>query len=198
MSYFLKIILISILMLKVKLAYGNDAKAGLPQLDLSTYPSLIFWAIISLVLGYILMRYLVTPNIKSILNLRETNIQNDLVKAKSSNQEAEKIKQTILKNQEDIRLKSKTIIDQALTESKTIIENADNEISKKMNLKIIETEKNLTKLQDNVINEIVNNADEITAKVINKPLSLLLINLRACYNSTITSDGLTYCISTCS
>ena len=168
MSYFLKIILISILMIKVKLAYGNDAKSGLPQLDLSTYPSLIFWAIISLVLGYILMRYLVTPNIKSILNLRETNIQNDLVKAKSSNQEAEKIKQTILKNQEDIRLKSKTIIDQALTESKTIIENADNEISKKMNLKIIETEKNLTKLQDNVINEIVNNADEITAKVINK------------------------------
>jgi len=168
MSYFLKIILISILMLKAKLVYGSDIKAGLPQLDLSTYPSLIFWAIISLVLGYILMRYLVTPNIKSILNLRETNIQNDLVKAKSSNQEAEKIKQTILKNQEDIRLKSKTIIDQALTESKNIIENADNEISKKMNLKILETEKKLINLQDNVINEIVNNADEITVKVINK------------------------------
>ena len=155
-------------MLKVKLVYGNDAKAGLPQLDLSTYPSLIFWAIISLVLGYILMRYLVTPNIKSILNLRETNIQNDLVKAKSSNQEAEKIKETILKNQEDIRLKSKTIIDQALTESKNIIEKANNEISKKMDLKILETEKKLIHLQDNVINEIVNNADEITAKVINK------------------------------
>ena len=168
MTYFFKFVLILILILKVNLVYGNDAKAGLPQLDLSTYPSLIFWAIISLVLGYILMRYLVTPNIKSILNLRETNIQNDLVKAKSSNQEAEKIKETILKNQEDIRLKSKTIIDQALTESKNIIENADNEISKKMNLKILETEKKLINLQDNVINEIVNNADEITAKVINK------------------------------
>ena len=168
MTYFLKIVLILILILKVNLVYGNDAKAGLPQLDLSTYPSLIFWALISLVLGYILMRYLVTPNIKSILNLRETNIQNDLVKAKSSNQEAEKIKQTILKNQEDIRLKSKAIIDQALNESKKIIENADNEISKKMNLKILETEKKLINLQDNVINEIVNNADEITVKVINK------------------------------
>ena len=168
MSHFIKIILFLTMMLKVKLVYGNDAKAGLPQLDLSTYPSLIFWAIISLVLGYFLMRYIVTPNIKSILNLRETNIQNDLVKAKSSNQEAEKIKQTILKNQEDIRLKSKTIIDQALNESKKIIENADNEISKKMNLKILETEKKLINLQDNVINEIVNNADEITVKVINK------------------------------
>ena len=168
MSYFLKIVLILILILKVNLVYGNDAKAGLPQLDLSTYPSLIFWAIISLVLGYILMRYLVTPNIKSILNLRETNIQNDLVKAKSSNQESEKIKLTIINNQEDIRLKSKAIIDQALTESKKIIEKADNEISKKMDLKILETEKKLINLQDNAINEIVNNADEITAKVINK------------------------------
>ena len=168
MSYFLKIVLLLILVLKVNLVYGNDAKAGLPQLDLSTYPSLIFWAIISLVLGYILMRYLVTPNIKSILNLRETNIQNDLVKAKSSNQEAEKIKQNIQKNQEDIRLKSKTIIDQALAESKNIMEKADNEISKKMDLKILETEKKLISLQDKVINEIVNNADEITTKVINK------------------------------
>ena len=168
MSYFLKIVLILILILKVNLVYGNDAKAGLPQLDLSTYPSLIFWAIISLVLGYILMRYIVTPNIKSILNLRETNIQNDLVKAKSSNQEAEKIKQTIQENQENIRLKSKTIIDQALAESKNIIEKADNQISKKMDLKILETEKKLINLQDKVINEIVNNADEITAKVINK------------------------------
>ena len=168
MTYFLKIVLNLILFLKVNLVYGSDAKAGLPQLDLSTYPSLIFWAIISLVLGYILMRYLVTPNIKSILNLRETNIQNDLVKAKSSNQEAEKIKQTILKNQEDIRLKSKTIIDQALSEAKNIIEKDDNEISKKMDLKILETEKKLINLQDKVINEIVNNADEITAKVINK------------------------------
>ena len=168
MSYFIKIFLSLILVLKVKLVYGNDAKAGLPQLNLDTYPSLIFWAIISLILGYILMRYLVTPNIKSILNLRETNIQNDLVKAKSSNQESEKIKQNILKTQEDIRLKSKTIIDKALSESKNIIENADNEISKKMDLKILETEKKLINLQDNIINEIVNNADEITTRVINK------------------------------
>lgn len=168
MLYFLKIVLFLTLILKVNLVYGKDAKAGLPQLDLSTYPSLIFWSIISLILGYILMRYLVTPNIKSILNLRETNIQNDLVKAKSSNQEAEKIKQTIQKDQENIRLKSKTIIDQALAESKNIMEKADNEISKKMDLKILETEKKLISLQDKVINEIVNNADEITTKVINK------------------------------
>jgi F-type H+-transporting ATPase subunit b len=64
------------------IVHASDTKAGLPQLDLSTYPSLMFWAVISLIIGYFLMSFLVAPNIKSILNLRETNIQNDLVKAK--------------------------------------------------------------------------------------------------------------------
>merc|ERR1711998_385619 len=103
-------------------AEADDGKAGLPQLDFNTYPSLVFWSIISLIIGYILMKYLVTPNIKSILNSRETNIQNDLVKAKTSNQEAEKIKQSIIKNQEDIKSKSQKIISDSLLESKQSIE----------------------------------------------------------------------------
>ena len=77
-------------------AQADEGKAGLPQLDFNTYPSLVFWSVVSLIIGYILMRYLVTPNIKSILNNRETNIQNDLVKAKTSSQESEKIKENII------------------------------------------------------------------------------------------------------
>ena len=49
-------------------AKAVEPKAGLPQLDFNTYPSLIFWSVVSLILGYLLMKYLVTPNIKSILN----------------------------------------------------------------------------------------------------------------------------------
>ena len=117
MLYFIKLFLISIAIINVGIANASEAKTGLPQLDLNTYPSLMFWSIVSLILGFILMKYLVTPNIKSILNSRETNIQNDLVKAKTSNQEAEKIKQSIIKNQEDIRSKSQKIITNALAGS---------------------------------------------------------------------------------
>ena len=86
MLYFIKLILTSAVIINARTSFASEAKTGLPQLDLNTYPSLMFWSITSLIIGYILMRYLVTPNIKSILNLRETNIQNDLVKAKTSNQ----------------------------------------------------------------------------------------------------------------
>ena len=71
------------------------------------------------------MSYVVTPNIKSILNLRETNIQNDLVKAKASNQENEKIKEDILNHQKEIKLRSQKLINEALSNSKLTLEKTE-------------------------------------------------------------------------
>ena len=168
MLFFIKLFLTSIAIINVKIAIASEAKTGLPQLDLNTYPSLMFWSIVSLIIGFILMKYLVTPNIKSILNSRETNIQNDLVKAKTSNQEAEKIKQSIIKNQEDIRSRSQKIISNSLLESKQTIEKKDKEISAKLELKVSEAENKILHTQNIVINEVVSSAEEITANVVKK------------------------------
>jgi F-type H+-transporting ATPase subunit b len=148
--------------------YANDTKAGLPQLDLSTYPSLMFWAIISLLIGYFLMSYVVTPNIKSILNLRETNIQNDLVKAKTSNQDNEKIKQDIMKHQIEIKLRSQKIINEALSISKTAIEKTEDDISKKVNSKISKAGNKIKETQKNTISDIIGNADDIIMEIVKK------------------------------
>ena len=168
MLYFIKLFLTSIAIINVKIAIASEAKTGLPQLDLNTYPSLMFWSIVSLIIGFILMKYLVTPNIKSILNSRETNIQNDLVKAKTSNQEAEKIKQSIIKNQEDIRSRSQIIISNSLLESKQTIEKKDKEISAKLELKVSEAENKILNTQNIVINEVVSSAEEITSNIVKK------------------------------
>ena len=149
-------------------AIGSETKGGLPQLDLSTYPSLIFWSIISLLIGYFLMRYLVTPNIKSILNSRETSIQNDLVKAKSSSQEADKIKQTIINNQEEIKLKSQSVINGALLEAREMIEKDEKDISNKLDQKVSNTENKIINTQKQVIDEVISSAEEITANIVRK------------------------------
>jgi F-type H+-transporting ATPase subunit b len=149
-------------------AIGSETKGGLPQLDLTTYPSLIFWSIISLLIGYFLMRYLVTPNIKSILNSRETNIQNDLVKAKSSSQEAEKIKQTLIKNQEEIKLKSQSVINNALLEAREMIEKDEKDISNKLDQKVSKSENKIINTQKKVIDEVISSAEEITTNVVRK------------------------------
>ena len=168
MLYFTKLFLTSIFIINVETVIASEAKTGLPQLDLNTYPSLMFWSIISLILGFVLMKYLVTPNIKSILNSRETSIQNDLIKAKTSNQESEKIRQSIIKSQEDIKSKSQKIISDAILESKQSIEKKEKEISAKLELKVSEAEKKIIDTQNTVINDVINVAEEITADVVSK------------------------------
>ncbi len=168
MLYFTKLFLTSIFIINVETVIASESKTGLPQLDLNTYPSLMFWSIISLIIGFVLMKYLVTPNIKSILNSRETSIQNDLVKAKTSNQETEKIKQSIIKTQEDIKSKSQKIISDAILESKQSIEKKEKEISAKLELKVSEAEKKIIDTQNTVINDVINVAEEITTDVVKK------------------------------
>jgi F-type H+-transporting ATPase subunit b len=167
MSYFIKSFFYFTLV-SSNIVHANDTKAGLPQLDLNTYPSLMFWAVTSLIVGYFLMRYLVTPNIQSIINLRETNIQNDLVKAKASNQESEKIKQTIINHQKEIKLRSQKLINEALSVSKLAIEKTEEDISKKVNSKISRAELNIQEIQKKTISEIISNADEIIIEIVKK------------------------------
>ena len=167
MLYFIKLFIYFTFM-SSSIVHASDTKAGLPQLDLSTYPSLMFWAVISLIIGYFLMSFLVAPNIKSILNLRETNIQNDLVKAKASTQENEKIKQEIIDHQKDIKLRSQKLINEALSDSKLSIEKTENDITKKINSKISKADKNIQELQKDIISDIVNSADEIIIEIVKK------------------------------
>ena len=164
-----KITLISLIMVTISdITFASDKKTGLPQLDFNTYPSLIFWSIISLVIGYILMAYIVTPQIKSIINLRETNIQNDLIKAKTSNEESEKIKKEVLSNQEEIKLSSQTLINDALLETKKLLEESEKKISEKMELRISKAEQKINETKDNVLTEILSNTEDLTVGIVQK------------------------------
>ena len=164
-----KITLISLIMVTISdITFASDKKTGLPQLDFNTYPSLIFWSIISLVIGYILMAYIVTPQIKSIINLRETDIQNDLIKAKTSNEESEKIKKDVLSNQEEIKLSSQTLINDALLETKKLLEESEKKISEKMELRISKAEQKINQTKDNVITEILSNTEDLTIGIVQK------------------------------
>ena len=169
--YFLKNILF-LFILSTNSGFAYASEKGLPQLDLETYPSLIFWSIISLLIGYILMAFIVTPSIQSIINIRETNIQNDLIKAKNSNEEAQIIKNTLSYKQEEIKLNSQNIINQAISEAKTLLDNSEKKISNKMNVKILEAEQKIHKSKNEVISELLNNAEDITRDIIQKFTSI--------------------------
>ena len=167
MPYCNKFILVLLLFMNSYFAaQADEGKAGLPQLDFNTYPSLVFWSVVSLITGYILMKYVVTPNIKSILNNRETNIQNDLVKPKTSSQQTEKLNENIINSQTELKTRSQLIVNQALSETKQNIEKKEKDINQQLNEKVIKAEKRIMETQKLVIKEVISNAEELTAKVI--------------------------------
>ena len=177
MYYTKKIPLVSLIIVaSSQITLASEKKAGLPQLDFDTYPSLIFWSIISLVIGYFLMAYLVTPQIKSIINLRETNIQNDLIKAKTSNEESEKIKNEVSKNQAEIKLSSQTLLNEALLETKKLLDESEKQVSEKIELRIKKAEQKINETKDNVISEILNNAEDLTKDIVQKFTSIKPLN----------------------
>ncbi|MCC2646617.1 MAG: hypothetical protein K0R02_682 [Rickettsiaceae bacterium] len=53
----------------------------MPQLDLATYPSQIFWLTIFFVSLYIFVKTYVAPAIESLINLRDNKIEHDLNEA---------------------------------------------------------------------------------------------------------------------
>ena len=167
MSYYRKFILVVLLFANTSfVAQAEEAKGGLPQLDFNTYPSLVFWSVVSLIIGYILMKYLVTPNLKLILNNRETNIQNDLVKAKTSSQETEKIKENIINSQKELKSRSQLIVNQALSETKQAIEKKETDTYLTLDEYVVIAELQIIETQKLVIKEVIDNAEELTAKVI--------------------------------
>ena len=81
---------VALLALAPAIAAGaEEGGAGMPQLDVSTYPTQIFWLAVTFVFLFIALRVLALPRIGAALEMRRAKIDDDLTKAASSREEAE-------------------------------------------------------------------------------------------------------------
>ena len=132
---------------------------GLPQLDFTTYPSLIFWSILSLISLYLIMAYVITPKISNVINDREQHIQNDLIKAKALKKESDYTLEKVNAELDKTKADAKSIIENAIYESQISSEKILNDFSFKLNEKI---EKSL------VLKDIFDQTFELSNLVISK------------------------------
>src|SRR5690349_267057 len=63
----------------------------MPQLDLTTFPTQIFWLFVTFVVLYILMAKLALPRIESVVEARRQKIEGDLDRAAQMKAEAEAV-----------------------------------------------------------------------------------------------------------
>ena len=143
----------------------------MPQLEITTFPSQIFWLVVSFLMLYLIMSRIIIPRISFVIKKRETEIKNNVHIAeqiyedtKIINEEFEEIKK---KTQEE----AKTIINnlKEIT-SKKIIENTEL-LKKNLEKKLKKSEKEIFKKKNKTLKNINKISLNISQEIIKKVLS---------------------------
>ena len=149
----------------VYLFYSNNlySAEGMPQFNAETFPSQLFWLIITFVSLYICMNFLILPRIRNNIRLRKNKISNDI-------ERAELLKEQIEKTINEYNSKIMQAKNQADENTRNAIEKANQDFVaqldnvKKNNTKINKSEEEIKSIKKNIEKEIHDASVNISSK----------------------------------
>lgn len=148
--------------------HHGEAAEGLPQFDPSSFPSQIFWLVVTFVFLYIFFSKKTLPDISRVIENRQAHIQGDLDMAEQLKSEAEKVHQAYEEILDEARQKSTSSFDEvdALIKEKT---DAASEDFRKTSAKELEkTEKSVEKAKQKVMGEMDSMVAELASQAAEK------------------------------
>ncbi len=96
--------------LSIDMAMAADAqKAGMPQFDLTRFPSQIFWLGVAFVVLYLIMSKVALPRIGAVLEARANRIGSDLDRASALKAEADQTRAAYEKTLGESRAKAQEV-----------------------------------------------------------------------------------------
>ena len=123
-------------LISAKAFAAGASEPGLPQLDIATWPSQLFWLVVLFGAGYLVMAKIVTPRIGAVLEERRQTVDGDLEKARAASADAAKIRADYESDLEKARIEAAEFAKQAAMEATTKAEAADAKIAKKLAEKV--------------------------------------------------------------
>ena len=147
---------------------AKAAGAGLPQLDISTWPSQLFWLVVLFTAGYILMAKVVTPRIGTVLEERRAKLDDDLGKARTASEDAARIRAEYEADLDAARSAAAEIAKQATAEAAKKAEVGDIKIAKKLAEKVAKAEGKLATARNDALVNLNNVAAEAALSAVAK------------------------------
>ena len=139
---------------------AKAAGAGLPQLDISTWPSQLFWLVVLFTAGYILMAKVVTPRIGTVLEERRAKLDDDLGKARTASEDAARIRAEYEADLDAARSAAAETAKQAAAEAAKQAEAGDAKTAKKLAEKVAKAEAKLAAARSDAMANLNNVAAE--------------------------------------
>ena len=147
---------------------AEKSNEGMPQLDVATYPSLIFWLVLTFSFTFFVLKYYVTPKMSEILNYRKEKIDADLFEAKQSREEAENSKMDQEKSILDAKEKAIIIVRGAVEKSKSELLISESKAKEKLLKKLEDAEKNILNAKKDSLKVVHEVASDIAVIISNK------------------------------
>ena len=145
---------------------AGDSSGGLPQLDITTWPSQLFWLVVTFLIGYFLISLLVAPSISSVLENRSTKISDDLEAAKQAQDNAKDVYNSYEESIREARLQAAIAAAKALEEAKAKTASRNTAINKKLAASAKKAETRLSEVREEALSSLEDLATETSQKII--------------------------------
>jgi F-type H+-transporting ATPase subunit b len=139
---------------------AGASEPGLPQLDIATWPSQLFWLVVLFGAGYVVMAKMVTPRIGAVLEERRQTLDGDLEKARNASADAAKTRAEYESDLEKARSDAAEFAKQAAMEATKKAEAADAKVARKLADKVASAEAALAKAKT----EALANLNDVSAE----------------------------------
>ena len=148
-----------------------NAAEGMPQFNAKSFPSQIFWLVITFSILYTLVTWFLLPRIRENIRLRKNKVSNNLERSEAIKNDIEKmIKEYDLKINE-AKENVSSMIKKSVVKSAVEFNNQVNIVKKQIAIKQKEVEINLSKYKNEVEENTIDASASVAVQIINKIIS---------------------------
>ncbi len=140
----------------------------MPQLDFSTYPSQLFWLLITFLVMYYYMAGAVLPKIARVLQSRSERISNDLDEAAELRDEAESLELEYNASIERTKSNAAEIIAKANHQANDYMEKQFQELEESLSKKFAKNEKKILEAKQQVYQELTEVSSELSREMVQR------------------------------
>ncbi|MBS0184974.1 MAG: hypothetical protein JSS34_01255 [Proteobacteria bacterium] len=140
----------------------------MPQLNVETFPSLIFWLILSFGVLYLGLRYLIIPKISKTMEMREEKIETYLEKAQEFQKKSLEIQKSNEEKLHEAHLDAQNLFTQHAREMKELYQKQENEIAENFHQQYLKFEKDLLLKQNEISQSLKSDAAQFIETFLKK------------------------------
>ena len=163
----------------------------MPQLDVTFFPTQIFWLVITFVPLYLIIWKIVVPRITDTLEARQKRIDDNLERANTYKDEAEAANRAYEKSIREAKAMADQIIIEAKLKLSEEVKAKENELAEKLDTLLLESDSRIQDTLNSALDTMNNVAEEITADTaqlfLNQPVDST--DLRSALNDAINQKN---------